>query len=191
MEDFDSNQAESAPEVQTSGDSAGIVFWCLIGMALAGITPCLVLPAWRDYQDATVTEQVRAAQLGEAQSELESMRTRLDAIHNDPVVIARLARRELGFQTPDEQILMVDDLDHGPEQEVVRAESVGPRPSPVQLPAPLARIAVMLPALDYDRMFVHSPSRELILLLSIALFVAAFAIFWPKPGSDATSPPSP
>jgi len=177
------------------GDSAGIVFWCLIGLSLAGMLPCMVLPAWREYQDATVTEQVRALQMEDAQRELEIMRKRLDAIHNDPVVIARLARRELGFQNPEEQILHVGEIDPAvatlddPEGLVVH-KSDRERPVAAQLPAPLARISSRLPAIDYDRIFVQSPARELILALSIALFIAAFAIFWPKPTSDATTPPS-
>jgi cell division protein FtsB len=172
------------------------VFWCLIGLALAGMMPCMVLPAWREYQDATVTEQVRALQTQDAQRELEIMRTRLDAIHNDPVVISRLARRELGFQTPDEQVFHVDDIDptlasvtESSEFDLARKD----RTSPVvaQLPAPLSRMASMLPDIDYDRIFCHSPARELILLLSISLFIAAFVIYWPKPNADATTPTSP
>lgn len=177
------------------GDSAGIVFWCLIGLSLAGMLPCMVLPAWREYQDATVTEQVRALQMEDAQRELEIMRKRLDAIHNDPVVIARLARRELGFQNPEEQVLHVGQIDTAlasiDESEGLRETGVDrERPVAAQLPAPLARFSSMLPAIDYDRIFVHSPARELILMLSIALFIAAFAIFWPKPTADATTPTS-
>ncbi len=184
----------------SAGDSAGIVFWCLIGLSLVGMLPCLVLPAWREYQDATVTEQVRAHQMQDAQRELDIMRKRLDAIHNDPVVIARLARRELGFQTPDEQVLHIDELDapypHLNESEMAASGAFdGPpidavtvaheQPVAAQLPAPLARISSMLPRLDYDRIFCKSPARELILLLSISLFIAAFVIFWPKPNADS------
>ncbi|GJM25279.1 MAG: hypothetical protein DHS20C16_16940 [Phycisphaerae bacterium] len=156
----------------------------------------MVLPAWREYQDATVTEQVRALQTQDAQRELEIMRKRLDAIHNDPVVISRLARRELGFQTPEEQVFHVgeiepDSVSLGESDNVDTARMDLASAVPAQLPAPLSRMASMLPAIDYDRIFCHSPARELILLLSISLFIAAFAIFWPKPNVDDTTSATP
>ncbi len=200
--DAKSEMPTSQSVAVSAGDSAGIVFWCLIGLALAGMMPCMVLPAWREYQDATVTEQVRSLQMHDARRELDIMRKRLDAIHNDPVVISRLARRELGFQTPDEQVLHVGEMDtafaaigeagvtDSPDLNAPLLTSKSlpiQRPVVVELPMPLARISAMLPALDYDRIFCHSPARELILVLSISLFVGAFVIFWPKPNSETAA----
>ncbi|NOX59696.1 MAG: hypothetical protein GXP29_12690 [Planctomycetes bacterium] len=182
----------SPPATETvalHGDGAGIVFWILIGLAICGMAPCLILPAWREYQEATVIEKVRETQLADAHAELKTMTARLDAIHNDPIVIDRLARRELGFHKPDELVLLVPPIDASPlPQSNPRSSSVQTEPLPAQLPLPLARVAAFLPGFDYDRIFCRRPAREMVLALSIALFIAAFTIFWPKPLAESLSP---
>ena len=171
----------SKHEERAAGDGgAGLVFWWLITMALVGFAPCMILPAWREYQEAELTERVRAARVAAATAEVDDLRRRLDAIHNDPAVVTRLARRELEFRKPGEAVVAVP---------VSGVPAVGSPPTPrpetkalkrVEPPVPIARLLAYLPDFNYDVLFCKSPTRETILALSVGLFVAAFVVFWPR-----------
>ena len=175
------SQLVSRHDEHAAGDGGvGLVFWWLIVMAVAAFAPCMILPAWREYQEAELTERVRAARVAAATAEVDDLRRRLDAIHNDPAVVTRLARRELEFRKPGEVVVAVP-------------VSGAPAPSPpstpraetdplkgVEPPVPIARLLAYLPDFNYDVLFCRSPMRETILALSVGLFVAAFVVFWPR-----------
>lgn len=172
----DDVSADSSP-----GDNgAGLVFWLLIALAVATFAPCMILPAWREYQLAELTLRVRTQQVEAASAEVERLEHRLDAIHNDPAVVARLAQRELEYRQPGDHFLAV----------VATPESLAPQSATlpetprdwtvIEPPLPVARVLHYLPDVNYDRLFCSSPFREIFLGLSVVLFVAAFAIFWPR-----------
>jgi hypothetical protein len=161
---------------EPKGDGgAGLVFWMLITLSIMGFAPCMILPAWRDYQRADLTERTRAAEVAEATADIDRQRRRLDAVHNDPGVVSRLAQRELEYHHPGEVSIPVSAV----------MEPEAPRHlhalQPIDPPAPVARVLALAPQRNYDNLFCASPTRETIMALSIGLFVAAFVIFWPRP----------
>jgi len=179
--------AKRTPQGQSranTGDGgAGLVFWWLIAMAVAGFAPCMILPAWREYQAAELTERVRTAEVGAASAKLHHLRRRLDAVHNDPAVVTRLARRELEFRRSGETFVAAGAGESPrrigpatPEAEIGEMKPAAP-------PVPVARLVALAPQLDYDRLFCDSPTRQTILVLSAGLFVAAFVVFWPRAGA--------
>lgn len=216
---FKRKSRPSAPEsaVETSqprceppsGDGgASLVFWMLITLALVVMAPCMILPAWREYQAADLLERTRAAEARAVEEHAERLERRLDAIHNDPVVIARLARRELRCTLPGEVRLAVGS-DAWPDADYAAAgfSRLEVRPSgpsaggagvyaelfrertppaaevdktPVAPPVVVARLTQYLPRLNYDELFCTSPTRETLLGMSVLLVVAAFTIFWPR-----------
>ena len=173
---------EGQDDVEPRGDGgAGLVFWLLIALSVAGFAPCLILPAWRQFQQAALTEQIAAAEVEALHTEVERQRRLIDAIHNDPVVVSRLARRELGYRRPGEVIIPVSVDSEPLTDDAVAALS---HLALVDPPVPVKRLLAYAPNWNYDALFCESPSRETILGLSIALFIAAFVIFWPKPDHD-------
>jgi hypothetical protein len=169
-----------------SGDGgAGLVFWWLIIMAVAAFAPCMLLPAWREYQAAELAERVGAHQVALAEAELDALERELDAIRNDPVVVSRLARRELELRGPGDDVVAV------PVSRTVH-RAVAPSPplslDPVKPPVAVARLARYLPDLNYDAVFCESPTRETVLFMSAGLFTLSFVLFWPKARGRAAQP---
>jgi hypothetical protein len=100
---------EQVTEFTAQGDGgASLVFWILITLAVSVMAPCMILPAWREYQAAELSARSRAAEAQAIAKHAERLERRLDAIHNDPVVITRLARRELRCLMPGELRLAVN-----------------------------------------------------------------------------------
>jgi hypothetical protein len=162
----------------------GLVFWILIALSVATLAPCVILPAWRDYQRAELAARVRAWQVEQATRHVERLEQRLDAIHNDPAVVARLARRALAFRAEGEIQLDVPVM--LASSRAPAAEDFVPEPSsaqwqPARPPVAIARLVALLPAWDYDALFCESPTRETLLVMALVLFVAAIIIFWPRP----------
>ncbi len=175
--DADSAREEAA--VAERGDGgAGLVFWILIALAVATLAPCLVLPAWREYQQADLTAQIRTRQAELADAEVARLERRLDAIHNDPAVVARLARRELAYRGPGEELVAVpvDCTVDAPLPPALNLDEF----VPVQPPVGITRLLAYLPDWDYDALFCTSPTRETLMGMSAGLIAAAFIIFWPR-----------
>ena len=144
----------------------------------------MILPAWREYQVADMNERIGAGQVAVATAEVEHLRRRLDAVHNDPAVVARLAQRELEFRKPGESAIVVPVSEPRMNDARIARRNVSQSLEPVQPPVPVARLLAYLPNLNYDRLFCKSPMREIILTMSVLLFVSAFVIFRPKGGAD-------
>jgi hypothetical protein len=165
-----------------------LVFWLLIALALVVFAPCMILPAWREYQAAEISLRQRARDAKLLEQHADRLERRLDAIHNDPVVIARLARRELGCTLPGEVRLAVSRPADAPPRrtEFRRTDDPPLQPiasetlTPVKPPVGIARLTAYLPNLNYDALFCASPARETLLGMSVALIAAAFVIFWPR-----------
>ena len=187
---------DAGSATEPAGDSgAGLVFWLLIALSVVTFAPCMILPAWREYQLADLTLRVRSQQVEAAEAEVEHLQRRLDAIHNDPAVVARLARRELEYRQFGDRFVTVANTvaDTVADTAALPTSAIEAWPGTqaglpgtpggltvIEPPLPVARILSYLPDVNYDRLFCASPVRETLLGLSVVLFVAAFAIFWPR-----------
>jgi hypothetical protein len=171
------NQEDPEFDHDCGDGGVGLVFWMLIGLSLCGFTPCMILPAWREYQTAELNARVREAEVAELQAEVSRRRRLLDAAHNDPAVVSRLAQRELGYRRPGEIVIPVAVEALPPtEDEDAAVNDL----TPAEPPVAIRRVLDYAPQWDYDALFCESPARETILGLSTVLFISAFIIFWPK-----------
>ncbi|MEK6798766.1 MAG: hypothetical protein AABZ12_07365 [Planctomycetota bacterium] len=146
------------------------VFWWLTLMGLAALTPCVVLPEWREYQALRMVEQTAQGKLDEMREADALEKHSIEALQADPAAIARLAQRDLGFRRIGEQVVTVD-VEDVPFAALNTEAVVAPEP-----PAWLTRAGEVLPGMDYDRVFLGSDTRRLIMGMSVALLVLAFAI---------------
>ncbi len=81
----------------------------LIGAAVAAL---LLLLAWlavakslRDLGSSQEREQKLEARIADTDRKIESLRNRIVRLHNDPGLLERLAREELGFVRPKDVII--------------------------------------------------------------------------------------
>lgn len=163
----------------------GVVFWLLMALGLTGITPCVLLPEWRQYEALCLAEQRASYRLAELQSIVDQKRAAYGALRDDPAVIARLARRELGYVRPQERTVRVagfrDELGSAPDKRFQRhgREATGASfvPEPVDPPAMMAGVIDWLPSLDYDAVFCDDRTRSTILTMSFGLIALAFVLF--------------
>jgi hypothetical protein len=151
--------------------SGGFVFWILILMGLATLTPCVVLPQWREYQALRLAEQAERHRLDEIQRVVDRERNLLEAMQSDPAVIARLAQRDLHFHRPGDKSVPVSVplTARAPEDPFIA--------SPVDPPMALARARSYMPDFDYDELFCDKRTRPIILVMSVGLIVTAVALF--------------
>lgn len=170
-------QTEPQPEVSSSPAREGRwVFWMLFAMAVIGFAPCVLLPAWRDYQNACLVEQYEQAAMDRMNESLDRQRRLAEALRSDPSVMARAAQRELEYTRPGEQRITVV-----PADPVVDADEMGAAvvPEPIPPPAPVRWLVRSLPALDYDAVFCDPSTRAIVILLCGGVLTAAFALFPP------------
>ena len=154
-------------------DGGSVMFWVLVGMAAVVFAPCVLLPVWREHQALQYAEQVEQAGLEQARAELRQQKRRLAALQNDPLAIARVARRELNYANPGEIEVPV----------AIGEEPVEATPvvlAPVRPPASVSWLVDKLPKTDYDRLFCAGPTRTILMCLAGGLVLSAFVLCSPK-----------
>lgn len=177
----------SATEVVEPGFGGAIVYWLLVTMAVAAFVPCIILPEWRKLESVDASYKIEAERVRRFRQVIEDERRALEAIRTDPAVIARLARRDLGYRESGERFVSVAvngaQAANPPVFEWLRAspkrKSDEPRfaPEPLAPPRFAASLVSRLPQWDYDALFCNDQTRTIIMSLSIALIAMAYALF--------------
>lgn len=157
-----------------SSDSprGGFVFFFLALMGVATFAPCVILPEWRDYQAARLVEQREQHRLDQLKRTVANERRRLEAMQNDPTVVARIAQRDFGFRRPDEAEVAV-----AVGSTEANDDGAAFVPEPVEPPAWFAQAASVLPDFDYDAVFCDERTRPIVMLMSVSLIVLAAVLF--------------
>lgn len=146
------------------------VAWVLLVLGVGTFAPCVLFPAWQSCRDLQLAQRVELSRVEALQQRVELDQRELSALRNDPSVIARLARRDLGIHRSDDQWVRVD----------VPVES---RPSEAFF-APRANVASIIaqevPLEGMDAMFAavfrNTSNRRILLAMSVMLMGAAFWI---------------
>lgn len=171
----ESRTFDGASSTRTSNGAA--VFWLLIVLGVGTFSPCIVLPEWRGYQAAKVAEQRERHRIDQLKAEVSRERRQLDAIHNDPTVVARLAQRDLGFHRPGEKVVTVPVSDADRFAGFADSEQVQFVPQPVPPPVWFSRATQWLPDLNYDAVFCDPSTRPIVMLMSVSLIATAVVLF--------------
>lgn len=153
------------------------VFWLLIVLGVGTFSPCIVLPEWRGYQAAKIAEQRERHRIDQLKAVVSRERRQLDAIHNDPTVVARLAQRDLGFHRPGEKVVNVPVPDADRFADFADVDGVAFVPQPVDPPAWFSRATQWLPDLNYDAVFCDPSTRPIVMLMSVSLIAMAAVLF--------------
>ena len=148
-----------------------LVFWLLIGLGFLGLTPCVLLPEWREYQEVSLTEQQERHKIDSLKRVVEREDRGLEALQTDPAAVARLARRDLRFHRPGETVI------HVPVDAQIKEMSDPFVPQPVPPPPWLTKYMAHLPALDYDAVFCHGETRNVITVMSLSMIAIAMILY--------------
>ena len=181
------------PRVDTTGGLTGaIVYWLLVGMGVSSLAMCVLWPEWREYQAIRTAEQVQRKRVDSLRSTLREERRRLEALRDDPAVIARLARRELNYRGPSDRLVAVKVVHAAPN--VRRSldlsfngeSSAGPDRDlqPLSISPPFA---AFLPQYDYDHVFSDDRCRWVLATLSVGLLTVAVILFRRRPSERPCS----
>ncbi len=149
------------------------MFWCLVIPACLTFAPCIIIPVWEDYRAIKLAESYENAALQTMQKHIAQQKRHIHALRTDPAVNVRLAKRDLRYHHPDEQIVHLrgitaptPNLDH---PEITLLEP------PALLRRILGRIVELLPS----QLFIDSYVRTMIMMLSGGTILAAFLLFPP------------
>lgn len=105
-----SNVSDTQFQSTTSGrDPFGtLVAWVLLAMGVGTLAPCVLFPAWQSLEALRVADRIEQSRLDAMEARIEDDRRLLFALRNDPVVIARLARRDLHMNVAEDEWVSVD-----------------------------------------------------------------------------------
>ncbi len=160
-----------------AGSNGAAVFWFLILLGVSTFAPCIIVPEWRSYQAAKVAEQREQYRLNRLKEVVARERRQVEAIQNDPTVVARLAQRDLGFHRPGETVVSVPVEDSDRFAGLVDLDDDGFVASSVVPPAWFTRATWWLPDFNYDAIFCEPSTRPIVMLMSVAVIVAAVVLF--------------
>ncbi|MEE9295210.1 MAG: hypothetical protein V3W34_09665 [Phycisphaerae bacterium] len=171
--------AFAAAETLRRGPSP-VLFWTLVLMSSAVFAPCVIVPLWQNYSALKMAEQLELRAVEQMRADLEGQRRHLAGLRDDPLVVTRVAQRELAYAGPDERSVRVGRFDQPP------ARLSQPWPPPVQPPQAVRRVLDGLPWSSHWPMYCDRSRRVMLICLCGATLVAAFLIFPPRPRSRPT-----
>ncbi len=168
---------------EASGEASAqssVMFWVLVLAAAVVFLPCVLVPVWQDYEIMRRAEQQQALALRVAQARVAGLERHLDALLNDPAVIARLAQRDLAMVRPEHDTVLVgDSVSSGGRRMSMDGVDgdFSEDDALTGLPAIVGRCIAGLPLSDRHDLFLDAHTRRILLGLSTGLLVTAFYLF--------------
>lgn len=161
--------------------SHAIMFYLLSTVALLIFAPCVIVPIWRDVQKLGETERALRALVLQLQDQMEKNKIRIDALKNDPLVIERVARRELNRTSADEQHVRWSAAELAALRLNIPHDLYDkPELPPLSVPPWVESAKKWLPAWAWPEMFAKSPNREFLLVMAGCLLLTAFVLYTPR-----------
>ena len=155
------------------------MFW---GMALLGgalLAPCLILPAWLEYEASLDLKALREYQIAAQEAEITKLCQQREHLETDDAYVLRLARRELNIETPG-----MERIDVAPGE--METGNAGPRALPADDDELTPELSAMVEEimLRYPRtqVFVHGATRPALMIVGGGLLLTAIVLLG-KPSS--------
>ncbi len=174
---FNRDPTESAPlrgAAKRRPAPSPLRFWVLVALASAVIAPCVIVPVWEECRSLRLAEQVEVRAIEQMRADIQRQRLHLEGLRKDPLVVSRVARRELAYLRPDEISVPVAVGPAAPEW----------RPAPVvasvEPPALVTAVLRWLPFSDRVDVYVDPSARATLMGLAGATLLSAFVLFPPR-----------
>jgi len=145
--------------------SLGTISWALLLVGLVLLSPVVIAPAMADVKEAEAMRNDYQATLDLLDQKIALQKAFLEAAPKDPMLMARLASRQLNRNRPDQEVLILEKETAPRDRSVesLLAESLTlPKVKPVDpLPTPLA--ATLVPGM-----------RQLLVLIACVTMALSF-----------------
>jgi hypothetical protein len=162
-----------------------VLFWLLTGLSLAVFAPCVLMPIWRDLQHTQAYEHELAQVIAYLEQQIERNEAHMQALRTDPLVNERYARRDLNQRVEGERLIPFDAESLSSVEIYLRGPLVPMADDlstvKTERSVWLDEAEVWLPAWVYSDAFRTSPQREILLIMSAGLLIAAFVLFPARP----------
>ncbi|MEE8170357.1 MAG: septum formation initiator family protein [Phycisphaerae bacterium] len=166
-----------------------VLFTIFVTTSFAVFGAALLLPLLRDYARVRNEERAMLAEVDRLDQQRADLMDLASAIRDDPATMERLARQELGYTRPKEQIVRVKataptaPADAAPRSAMppAKAESIVPR----DWPGWAHHAEQWAVGRGWTNAFLDSRRRSAWLLLSGGLLVSAFVVFAPRRRAQA------
>lgn len=148
----------------------------MILVALVVFAPSVLLPEWRAYQELYRARALEARRAEAMQETVNRQRSRIEALKNDPAVLVRLGRRDLGIPHSGDRMVAVD----APQE--AKDVSLALPIEPPALPSVVASFVALVPAFNYDAVYCDEQTRTVVMAMCLAMIAVALWM-----GSSATA----
>ncbi len=154
--------------------AATLLYWAMV---LAGgllVAPCLILPAWIEYQAALDLRGLREQQVQQREAEIEQLRRQREHLETDDAYVLRLASESLNVEIPGVERIPIEPSPVDPEA-ALEAEIEETPPDEI-VPELSALFEQALQRYPLARLFILPRVRPALLFTGGALIVAAIVL---------------
>lgn len=158
-----------------------IMFYLLSTAAMLIFAPCVLVPIWNHVQELSEAERALRAMVLQLRAEIDKNEIRIDALKNDPLVVDRVARRELNQRSANEQHVRWTPAElAGLRLHIPHELNRKPELPPASMPVWVENARKWLPAWPWPELFAKSPNREFLLVMAGCLLLTAFVLYAPR-----------
>ena len=170
----DSGDAADFSRGKDSIHLTGALFWFMILGGAVILAPCLILPAWLEYQASLALRVRYEQQLELRQTKITKLRKQRNHLEKDDAYVLRLAHEQLKIETPGVQRIPVEPsaLPHGTATPTEPAASSEDELAP-ELSAIIEDVILRYPLVS---MFVRPETRPSLLLIGSGLILTAIIL---------------
>jgi hypothetical protein len=175
-----------------SGRLAPVMFWLMVLLGGSVLAPCLILPAWLEYQASLDLRALRKEQVERRRAEVARLRKQREHLETDDAYLLRVARENLNIEIPGVQQIHVEP---SPLAEPATTEPAAAAAQGDELvPELSAMIEQVMQRYPLTQVFVHPATRPPLMLIGGGLIVTALVLLSapaPRPRPPAAKPAGP
>jgi hypothetical protein len=179
---------------------SAFVFWAMVLLGGAVLAPCLILPAWLEYEASLDLRALRQQQVERRQAEVEKLRKQREYLETDEAYVLRLARDNLNIEIPGAQQIAVEPSPLVEPGATTAPSGPSSRPADELVPELSALIESLMQRYPLTQVFVHPKTRPPLLFIGGGLILTAIVLlsapamrskrafdraYGPTPGVDA------
>lgn len=158
------------------------LFWTLTALALGGLAPCLILPAWTDYQQALRLQAVRRNSAERLAAEVAAQQKQIAHLQNDVAYRERVLYEEVGIDPPGIETILVDRRTRPRENNNAAARR---RSAPIDDDIFPTLTTVAVSAMErypnWTHVFILDQTRPLVMGMSGALLISTILLLGGRP----------